>query len=69
MKVCELFASENLSQDDVVNVADLSDYWSGASNFVLENWNRDISTLSEPQAKWLTRIHDDMTEKRIEGRL
>lgn len=69
MKVSELFESEKISKEDVINMADESSYWQSSSDFVINNWNREIESMTNKQVSWLTRIHDDLTEMRIEGEL
>lgn len=69
MLVSELFESEKIEKSHVENVGDESDYWQKASGFVIDNWDRRIDTLSPKQAKWLDQIHEELTERRIEGKL
>ena len=67
MRVEELFKKEHLSISFIDENFD-GPYWEKVSNFVIDNWTRDINSLSEKQAAWLTRILDDCVERRIEGR-
>lgn len=69
MTVAEYFAAEKLTMNHVNNIRDESDYWEKAGVFVLDNWDRDLESLSHKQVEWLSRIQDDLTEKRIEGKL
>ena len=66
MKVQELFEAEKIDTD-FMELKFEGSYWESCSNFVSENWNREIETMSEKQASWLTKILDDCVEKRIEG--
>ena len=40
-----------------------SAYWDGCFNFVSDNWERDLKTLSEKQHKWLEKIQDEVIER------
>lgn len=66
MKVKELFEAEKIDQDFIETKMD-GPYWEKAHDFVIQNWTREIESLSEKQATWLTKILDDCVEKRIEG--
>ena len=68
IKVRELFEGEKISYDMIEDSTGMSDYWCAASIFIIENWNRPLSDLTEKQFNWAHRILDDMIEKRIEGR-
>lgn len=69
MTVSEYMHEEHLMKDDFSTIQDESSYWEKAGLFVLDNWEDDVSELSEKQYNWLERIRDDMTERRIKGRL
>lgn len=66
MKVKELFEAEKIELGFIERKFDGS-YWESASDFIEKNWTREIESLSEKQATWLTKILDDCVEKRIEG--
>jgi hypothetical protein len=68
MKVEELFAKERVELTEVLEMGDESDYHNTSANFIYANWCRDVETLSVRQAAWLTKILEDMIEKRIERR-
>lgn len=68
MTVGEFFKAEKLSPEMVELLTDDSDYWFKAGRFVIENWNTEIRSLSPKQAAWLTKIQEDLNERRIEGR-
>jgi len=65
MKVSELFEAEKIDSDFIEAKFDGS-YWESCNNFISENWNREIESMSEKQCSWLTKILDDCVEKRIE---
>ena len=67
--VGELFEEEKITKDMVADVADESGYWLSASTFVSENWDTPCHSLMQKQAGWMSRILDDMVEKRIEGKI
>lgn len=69
MTVEELFTSEKITKENVEEIGENSEYWAKASDFVLKYWEIEIDLLSVKQAAWLSGIHEDMVEKRIEGRL
>jgi hypothetical protein len=69
MTIGELLSEEKIERKQVENIADESAYWEKASDFILENWSRNLSTLSPKQATWASRIIEDLAEKRIEGKL
>lgn len=65
----EMFVGEKIEQLDIMNMQGESDYWESAGHFILDNWARDVDTMSPKQRSWLNRIHEDLVEKRIEGKL
>ena len=67
MKVKELFEAESVDNEFIERKFD-GPYWESCSAFVSTNWDREIETLSEKQASWLTKILDDCVEKRIEDK-
>ncbi len=69
MTLQEFFAEEKLTKDSISSVAEINDYYEKASDFVLENWNKRVDDLSLNQYRWAEKIREDLTEKRIEGRL
>jgi len=42
-------------------------YWESCADFVSQNWEREIDSLSAKQAAWFTKILDDCVEAKIEG--
>lgn len=68
MTVGQLFSSEKIDKDFMLEQSDISSYWNSCYVFVTENWARDIENLSAKQGAWLTKILDDCVEKRIEGK-
>jgi len=69
MTVQELFEAEKITLEKLQEVADETDYWEKAINFVRSYWRAPVITLSQKQKNWITKIHEDLTERRIEGRL
>lgn len=69
MTVGEFLEQEKLEQVHFHIVQEESDYWQTSGSFILSNWNKEIERLSTKQFAWLERICEDMTEKRIEGKL
>jgi hypothetical protein len=69
VKVLEFFREEKLELADIEAVAELSSYWDSASDFIVENWNRETETFSTKQLGWMEKILEDMVELRIEGKL
>ena len=67
MTVCEFFALEKITRAMVEVAGEESDYHTKSSLFVLQNWNRQVESLSPNQAAWLSKIQEDLAEKRIEG--
>lgn len=66
MKVKELFEAEKIDNDFIERKFEGS-YWESCGNFVSQNWDREIETLSDKQSTWLTKILDDCVAKRIEN--
>ena len=63
MQVREFFEMEKISKDLLVeHFSEFSEYWSNATDFVIDNWNKQIESLTEKQACWLTRIQEDVAE-------
>ena len=69
MTVKEFFEAEKITEQHLLDIQDESQYWEKAGLFVLDNWSSKIEDLSSKQAAWLDKIHEEMTERRIEGRL
>jgi len=69
MTVKELFEAEKITESNLWDIQDESPYWETAGLFVLDNWNFNIEMMSAKQAAWLNKIHEEMTERRIEGKL
>lgn len=69
MTIGELFEAEKLTKDLVAGAGDINSYYEKACDFIIENWNTNTNDLSEAQYRWCGKIHEDLTEKRIEGRL
>lgn len=69
MSVAEFMQNEKITKDMVEEICDESAYWESCSDFIIKNWDRDIQSLTQKQFIWLDKIRDDLTEKRIEGRL
>ena len=65
MTVQEFFEAEKIFKSDVVAMQDESEYWEKAGNFVLENWDEEVNSLTQKQANWLDRILEDLVEKRL----
>jgi hypothetical protein len=66
--VREAFEKENMDQHFIPDVMDDGrDYWQSAYAFIIQNWEREIETMSPKQVKWFNEILDDCVEKRIEG--
>ncbi len=68
MTIQELFESEKLSLEFLEAQVDGNAYWDSVNSFIKYNWKRDVASLSVKQAAWVSRIVDDLTEIRIEGR-
>lgn len=66
MKVYELFEAEKIDDEFIAKHFDGS-YWDGCNNFINENWEREIESLSTKQASWFTKILDDCVECRIDN--
>lgn len=67
MTVKEMFSNEKIDFDWIVTrMTDVSDYYTKCYNFLNDNWNRDIETLSVAQYNWMDKILEDCIEKRIE---
>lgn len=69
MTVEELFTAEKITLTMLSDKSDESNYWNSCYNFISENWNRQIESLSPKQANWADKICEDMVELRIEGKL
>lgn len=69
MKVKDYLETEKITEEMVINVADESDYWQSGSDFLINNWDRDLENLSPKQKSWLVKMTDDLAEKRINGEL
>lgn len=69
MTVQKLFTAEKIDRDFISDMmcSQGDEYWESCYNFVSMNWEREIETMSQRQAAWLTKILDDCVEKRIEG--
>lgn len=69
--IAGMFSSEGFSTKE--EVADFietnweSDYWSNCEKFIKENWNVEITSLTEKQNKWAEKILEDIVERKIEG--
>lgn len=68
MTIQQWFTSDKVDLDFLDDLADDSDYWRSCYKFVYENWDKEVSELSEKQGAWASKILDDCVEKRIEGR-
>jgi hypothetical protein len=69
VKVRELFESEKITKEQVDDAREESDYWESCGAFVIDNWDRAIESMTPKQAKWLDKIHEDLVERRIDGKL
>jgi hypothetical protein len=69
MTVGELFESDKITKEVVISASDESDYMGKASDFIVENWNKEVEKLTEKQYNWAHKILEDLVERRIEGRL
>ncbi len=69
MTVENFMSGEKITKDHVCSISGESDYWTKASNFILDNWEEQITDLTERQYRWLDSLRDDLTEKRIQGKI
>lgn len=69
MTVGDLFLRENITQDRLVNVWDISDYWQSSYAFVMSKWDQDVEFLTPKQYQWLDKILDDAIELKIEKKI
>lgn len=69
MTVEELFAVERIDADILWAQSEESGYWEKACLFILDNWGEPVENFSKAQLKWCHKILEDLTEKRIEGKL
>lgn len=67
--VCEPFMEEKITKDMINDAQFISDYWSSAGLFIIENWTTPVRFLSAKQKHWMERILEDLTEMRIEGKI
>lgn len=67
MTVSEYFECEGIDRELLDEVSEKSDYWASASNFALKTWDDDIEEMTVKQANWLSKIRDDMIERRIKN--
>lgn len=67
--VKQLFEGDRIDLDAVKFVAHESSYWAGCSKFIVENWDRDLSTFTQRQFTWMHKILEDMVEMRINNKL
>jgi hypothetical protein len=67
MTISELFLGEKIDLEFLEVMACEGDYWENCFNFIQENWDEDVESLSEKQSDWANRILEDCVEKRIEG--
>jgi hypothetical protein len=65
--VAELFEAEKIDNPDFILHNFDGSYWESCWNFVDDNWDKEIESMSLKQAAWLTKILDDCVEKRING--
>lgn len=68
MTVGEYFEAEKVTMQDVEDMSEESEYWASASNFTLKTWVDDIEGMSAKQVNWLSKIRDDLIERRIRSR-
>ncbi len=62
MIVYEWFNENGVEKDDVLNLADVSPYWESASDFVINNWLKDVDDLSSKQISWMSKILEELEE-------
>ncbi len=51
----------DIDVEEVSALADEDPYWNSAHAFVVQVWERDVSTLTAKQRTWLRRIEEDHT--------
>lgn len=59
--VRELF---DIDYNFVLTLANRSNYWQGVAEFYLQIMDQPTSSITEGQHKWLTKIEEDLLEKR-----
>lgn len=69
MTVEELFETEKITVEHVSNIQEESPYWEKAGAFIMEKWEESVDRLSPKQFTWMHKILEELTERRIEGRL
>lgn len=66
MTVQEWFEGDRIMREDLIAMAEESEYQAKAAGFILEKWNTDADDLTMNQSGWAGKILDDMVERRID---
>lgn len=67
MTTQELFEKEKITLEMLWERIYESDYWASAYDFIHQNWDDKIESMTQKQANWMDKILEDMIEWRIKN--